>query len=77
MRRPKSHCSRCKKLFDTSAKGTMIEIKAWVEVRPQGGANAVRDRRETGHVLCPQCGKQRKLGVIPEQAVLFQEGVAT
>jgi hypothetical protein len=68
---PKSHCSRCRVLFKSNEKGTWVEITGWVVVRQRGGANAVRDRRETGNVLCPRCGKERELKIIPGQESLL------
>ena len=66
-----SHCNRCRKMFDTTAPGTWIEVNGWVVVRSAGGANAVRDRNETGNVLCPQCGRERAQGVISGQELMF------
>ena len=70
---PRSHCNRCRQLFDTRQQGTWVEVRGWVEVRSKGGANAVHDKRETGNVLCPRCAKERALGVIPGQALLFDQ----
>ena len=58
-------------MFDTTTPGTWIEVNGWVVVRSAGGANAVRDRNETGNVLCPQCGRERAQGVIAGQELMF------
>ncbi len=67
-------CSACRRTFNTRDKGTWIRITGWVAVRgsdAKGGANAVRERRDTGDVLCPPCARARHFGVIPGQGALL------
>lgn len=69
----KAHCEACGDEFDDRAQGTWREVRGWTVVRSQGGANAVRDRRETGRALCPRCGTARDLGIDPAQVDLFDQ----
>lgn len=52
----------CDKYVDPNAVGTYREVTGWEQVRGQGGANVIHDRRETGRVLCQGCYRDQKVG---------------
>jgi hypothetical protein len=64
-------CNDCKQDFDDHAKGTWHGVTGYVEVRDGGGANAVREKRYTGDVICPDCAKLRQLGINRDQGSLL------
>lgn len=64
-------CAECGVQFDDRRPGTWKAVTGWVVERSDGGANAVRDKRYTGAVLCPECGKLRGLGVNRGQTSLL------
>lgn len=67
----RSVCAQCGDEFDDRAQGAWREVRGWVVVRTAGGANAVRDKIETGRGLCPRCGTARDLGIDRAQGDLF------
>ena len=64
-------CNGCRQDFDDRTPGTWHRVEGWVEERRDGGANAVREKRYTGDVLCPPCAKLRRMGVNQEQTSLL------
>lgn len=65
-------CDKCKKVFDGAKPGTMREVHGWEVVRTRGGANQIKNRTETGRVLCPACSVDfRYAGSSDTQPQLF------
>lgn len=63
-------CAQCRASFDTKTVGTWLRVEGWAIVRSTGGYN-VRDQEPTGKVLCPRCGRERELGIMPGQESLL------
>ncbi len=64
-------CDDCHQDFDDRLPGTWRGVTGYVIDRDAGGANAIRDKRYTGAVICPACGKLRSLGVNRGQTSLL------
>lgn len=63
-------CADCGQTFDERRRGTWREVSGWAVERTAGGTNAIRLKRETGRVICPDCGRHRDLGLLPGQRTL-------
>lgn len=61
----------CSSPLDPDSTLVLREVVGFTQHRSQGGANQIIGRRETGRVLCPNCGLRLQQTGIPTQSDLF------
>jgi hypothetical protein len=63
-------CMSCGKATDPDSTLVLREVVGFTVHRSQGGANRIIERRETGRLLCPNCGKRMQHTGSPRQTDL-------
>lgn len=65
-------CAFCDEPVDPQARSTHQRVTGWEKRRTQGGANQIILREPLLEFAHATCIDERKLGVIPNQANLFE-----
>jgi alkanesulfonate monooxygenase SsuD/methylene tetrahydromethanopterin reductase-like flavin-dependent oxidoreductase (luciferase family) len=64
-------CVKCGEPINPQDRNVLREIKGWARHRDEGGQNHVIDRRETGRLMCGECGLRIRAGLDPAQGSLI------